>query len=65
MFDPNIFNFHTCKLTDSHFAKHTTRMVFCLCFAKFLFSHIIFILSSFCLDNECVLMSCFTLSFEF
>ncbi|KAF7663678.1 hypothetical protein LDENG_00205030 [Lucifuga dentata] len=24
MFEPNIFNFHTCKVTDSHFPKHTT-----------------------------------------
>ncbi|KAF7668208.1 hypothetical protein LDENG_00028570 [Lucifuga dentata] len=24
MFEPNIFNFHTCNVTDNHFPKHTT-----------------------------------------
>ncbi|KAF7645363.1 hypothetical protein LDENG_00205910 [Lucifuga dentata] len=24
MFEPNIFNFHTCNITDNHFPKHTT-----------------------------------------
>ncbi|KAF7648414.1 hypothetical protein LDENG_00157280, partial [Lucifuga dentata] len=27
MFEPNIFNFHTCDVTNNHFPKHTTRMV--------------------------------------
>ncbi|KAF7641197.1 hypothetical protein LDENG_00289370, partial [Lucifuga dentata] len=24
---PNIFNFHTCNVTDNHFPKHTTGTV--------------------------------------
>ncbi|KAF7664883.1 hypothetical protein LDENG_00163290 [Lucifuga dentata] len=27
MFEPNIFNFHTCNVTDNHFPKHTTGTV--------------------------------------
>ncbi|KAF7643954.1 hypothetical protein LDENG_00230510 [Lucifuga dentata] len=23
-FEPNIFNFYTCNITDNHFPKHTT-----------------------------------------
>ncbi|KAF7644174.1 hypothetical protein LDENG_00226460 [Lucifuga dentata] len=24
MFEPDIFNFHTCNITDNHFPEHTT-----------------------------------------
>ncbi|KAF7643279.1 hypothetical protein LDENG_00242290 [Lucifuga dentata] len=27
MFEPNIFNFHTCNVIDNHFPKHTTGTV--------------------------------------
>ncbi|KAF7642439.1 hypothetical protein LDENG_00257860 [Lucifuga dentata] len=27
MFEPNIFYFHTCNVTDNHFPKHTTGTV--------------------------------------
>ncbi|KAF7664887.1 hypothetical protein LDENG_00162570, partial [Lucifuga dentata] len=36
IFEPNIFYFHTCKITDNHFPKQTTGMVR-FCFVLFFF----------------------------
>ncbi|KAF7646161.1 hypothetical protein LDENG_00192290 [Lucifuga dentata] len=36
MFEPNIFNFHTCNITDKHFPKYRSEAInFRIVFANF------------------------------